>query len=146
LGELELRVHHPTGQEPPDTPPNERSVVFTLTWGEFDALFTGDVSDHVEVGLLSRLRPVELLKVGHHGSRTSTAPEFLAGVRPELSVISVGRRNRHGHPAPEVLSRLVASGSDVMRTDRLGRITIEARRDGSFSSRTSRAGARPGAD
>jgi competence protein ComEC len=120
--------------------------VFTLSWGEFDALFTGDVSDHVEVGLLPGLGPVELLKVGHHGSRTSTAPEFLAGVRPHLSVISVGRRNRHGHPAPEVLTRLMASGSEVMRTDRQGRITIVARRDGSFATRTPSPPRRPGTD
>lgn len=136
LGDLQLHFHHPTGHEPRDTPPNERSIVFTLTWGGFDALFTGDVSDHVEVGLLPRLEPVEFLKVGHHGSRTSTAPEFLAEVRPELSVISVGRRNRHGHPAPEVVDRLLASGSRVMRTDRHGRITVVVRRDGRFGIRT----------
>jgi competence protein ComEC len=80
---------------------------------------------------------VELLKVGHHGSRTSTAPALLQRVRPRLSLISVGRRNRHGHPAPEVLSRLQEHGSPVMRTDRLGRITVVARRDGSFTTRPS---------
>lgn len=135
LGALTLSIHHPTGTEPANTPPNERSVVFTLRWGEFDALFTGDVSEAVELEILPRLGPVELLKVGHHGSRTSTARALLRRVRPELSVISVGRRNRFGHPAPEVLSRLSNQGSPVMRTDLLGRITVVARRDGSFTTR-----------
>ena len=84
LGELDLSFHHPVGDEPASTPPNERSVVFTLRWGEFDALFTGDVSQEVERRILPRLGAVELLKVGHHGSRTSTAPALLQRVRPRL--------------------------------------------------------------
>lgn len=146
LGGLTLSIHHPTGTEPADTPPNERSVVFTLRWGEFEALFTGDVSAAVELEILPRLGPVELLKVGHHGSRTSTASALLDRVRPEVSVISVGRRNRFGHPAPEVLSRLSELGGPVMRTDLLGPITVVARRDGSFTTRPSAPPRGPGPD
>ena len=67
---------------------------------------------------------VHRLKVGHHGSRTATSDEWLAEARPEMAVISVGRGNRYGHPAPEVLERLSRYGAAVRRTDREGTITL----------------------
>ncbi|MEJ2540843.1 MAG: DNA internalization-related competence protein ComEC/Rec2 [Gemmatimonadota bacterium] len=146
LGEMEFRVLHPSGLESPDTPPNDRSVVFTLSWGAFDALFTGDISREVEAELIPALLPVEMLKVAHHGSRTSSAEAFLDRVRPELSAVSVGRRNRHGHPAPEVMARLRRSGGRIVRTDRMGRVTILARRDGSFTTRSARGSGDPRGD
>jgi competence protein ComEC len=71
---------------------------------------------------------VEVLKVAHHGSRSSTAAEFLASTRPRLAILSVGARNPFGHPSPEVLSRLHGSGALVLRTDRDG--TVEIATDG----------------
>jgi competence protein ComEC len=66
-----------------------------------------------------------ILKVAHHGSRTSSSLELLEAWRPQVAIISCGRGNRFGHPAPEVLRRLEAIGATVLRTDRDGQITIE---------------------
>ena len=95
-------------------------------------LFTGDAPATVEAELASSALDLraQVLKVGHHGSRTSTSPEFLRHVQPQLAVISVGRRNVYGHPAPEVVARLEASGIDVRRTDREGTLLIKVSRDG----------------
>jgi competence protein ComEC len=106
---------------------NEISVVVHLRFGPFSALFTGDAYDATELELVRRhgvgLRS-HLLKAGHHGSYTSTSPQLLDAVRPELVVISAGRRNRFGHPAPEVLRELRGRDLRVARTDRDGTITI----------------------
>lgn len=146
-GGLVVEVLHPPhlgegglGGETPTSPsPNDRSVVLRLSWGEFDALLTGDVSAEVEVTLLPFLQEVEFLKVGHHGSRTSSSTPFLDVVSPEVAVISVGRRNRFGHPAPEVLRRLQEAGSRVFRTDRDGDVLVRVRRDGSWTVETERS-------
>lgn len=106
-------------------------------------LFTGDVSGAVEDRLSQehgeRLR-VQVLKVSHHGSASSTSRRFLRTVRPELAVISVGRGNRYRHPSPLVLWRLAGEGAEVRRTDRDGTIVIEARPDGSWKVRTAAEG------
>lgn len=136
-----LEVLHPS-PEWPGREPNDRSVVLALRYGDFDALLTGDIGVEVEDALLPRLAPVELLKVAHHGSRTSSGAPFLKAVRPGLSLISVGRWNRFGHPHPEVVARLEGTGSEVLRTDRHGEVTIRGREDGSWTVET----ARPGGD
>lgn len=78
---------------------------------------------------------MELLKVGHHGSDTSTDPLLLERAGPELALVSVGRTNRYGHPAPEVLERLRRHGVPVRRTDLEGSISVIALEDGSFTVR-----------
>jgi competence protein ComEC len=114
---------------------NEISAVTLLRFGHFGALFTGDAGEREEAHLVERhggeLR-VQLLKAGHHGSRTSTSPGLLAAAEPELAVISAGRRNRYGHPAPEVVRRLERRGVAVARTDREGTVSIRARADGTW--------------
>jgi competence protein ComEC len=65
-----------------------------------------------------------VLKVGHHGSHSATSDAWLAELAPREAVISVGRRNRYGHPAPEVVARLAAHGIRILRTDRDGTITL----------------------
>ncbi len=129
----------------PEAPPNDRSIVLHLQIGDFDALLTGDIPVEVERALLPSLVDVELLKVAHHGSRTSTAPEFLQVVRPEIAVVQVGRRNRFGHPVPEVVDRLEAIGAELFRTDRDGRVTVRVTADGrSWRIDRERAGAAEG--
>lgn len=103
---------------------NENSLVVRLRWAGFTALLTGDAGLPAEALLAGEVGDVDLLKVGHHGSRGSTGADFLALVRPELAVISAGRNNRHGHPAPEVLERLAQAGAVVRRTDRDGTIRV----------------------
>lgn len=113
----------------PDMDANQISTVLLVRYGEFEALLTGDIGVEVERWLVTAhggaLR-AEILKAGHHGSSTSTSSELLAAVAPELVVIPVGRRNRYGHPAPEVVRRITASGIDIARTDRDGTVTVRA--------------------
>ncbi|HUF49976.1 MAG TPA: ComEC/Rec2 family competence protein [Longimicrobiales bacterium] len=112
---------------------NDNSVVFRLTYGSFAALFTGDAPVSVERELIARhgagMRAT-LLKVGHHGSTTSTSDSLLIALRPSIAVVSAGRNNRYGHPAPSVLRRLEARQVRVLRTDEHGDITVRAYRDG----------------
>jgi competence protein ComEC len=112
---------------------NDNSVVFRLRFGEFAALFTGDAPMAVEDTLValhgSALRAA-VLKVGHHGSRTSTGELLLDAVTPDLALVSAGRNNRYGHPNAGVLQRLEAHGVRVLRTDRSGSFIVRARRDG----------------
>jgi competence protein ComEC len=118
---------------------NDVSAVARLRYGRFSALLTGDAPTEVEDSLIARLGPAleaPVLKAGHHGSSTSTSEAFLRAVRPRLVVISVGRRNRYGHPAPEVMERLRGDGIDVARTDREGTVSIRVDApDGSHWSR-----------
>ena len=101
----------------------------------------------MEEEVLDRIEgPVQLLKVGHHGSRTSTSPELLEALHPEVAVIPVGWQNRYGHPHGEVARRLVRYSETVLRTDRHGSVRVVARRDGSVSVSTEAGGAVPPLD
>lgn len=113
---------------------NDLSVVLLVRWGAFDALLTGDAPVSVERSVLPRLPPggLEVLKVGHHGSDTSTDSLLLARTGPRVAVVSAGRGNRYGHPSPRVTARLEAAGIPIRRTDREGTVRVEARRDGTF--------------
>lgn len=115
---------------PPDA--NDISAVVRVRYGEFALLLTGDVPEHVEHRLVERegaALGAQILKLGHHGSRTSSSAELLAAVRPELGVVSAGRRNRYGHPSPEVLERLEERGIPVARTDREGTLSVRVAPD-----------------
>jgi competence protein ComEC len=120
---------------------NDNSVVFRLGFGSFAALFLGDAPAAVEEELVARhgarLR-VAVLKVGHHGSATSTSEVLLDAARPTLALVSAGQRNRYGHPAPSVLRRLARHDVRVLRTDQLGNVTVRARRDGRLDAHARR--------
>lgn len=107
---------------------NEISAVVLIRYGAFSALLTGDASEEVERRLVAehgaRLQ-ADVLKAGHHGSRTSTSAALLDRVRPALVVVSSGRRNRYGHPARETLDRLAVRQVPVARTDTEGTVTID---------------------
>jgi competence protein ComEC len=119
-----LRVWHPdTSWLGRGLAANENSVVLSVELGRFRALFTGDAGLPMEAVRAATVGDVTLLKVGHHGSRSATGPSWLAAVRPEWCVISVGA-NRYGHPAPEVLTRLRAAGCATWRTDQAGDVTV----------------------
>jgi competence protein ComEC len=128
LSGLHVRVLNPP--EPEWERPrvrNDDSVVLEVTYGDVAMLLLGDVSAEVERALVPRLTPARqrILKVAHHGSRTSTGSELLEAWRPQLALVSAGRGNSFGHPAPEVLERLERAGVRILRTDRDGEITID---------------------
>ncbi|MDR3278681.1 MAG: ComEC/Rec2 family competence protein [Oscillospiraceae bacterium] len=123
LGDAVLTVYPPLGEYGM----NERGLTILCTDGQFDALITGDMDENGERRLLdyTDLPDIELLVVGHHGSKYATSEELLEVTRPELAVISVGR-NSYGHPTPETLARLAEAGVTVYRTDISGNITFKA--------------------
>jgi competence protein ComEC len=102
---------------------NEDSVVLLVEYGAFQALFAGDAGFPAEEALAGRTAEVDLLKVGHHGSRGSTGDGWLDRLDPAVAVISVGR-NDYGHPAPETMARLAARRITVRRTDQDGGVTV----------------------
>lgn len=104
---------------------NDNSVILRLDCGENSILFTGDASVRTEMALLdNELIDTDFLKVGHHGSATSSSVEFLDEVSPELSIISVGADNRYGHPSEKALSNHEELDIPIMRTDLHGTVTI----------------------
>ncbi len=101
---------------------HDAMIAAKLVHGSTTALFMGDAEKSLEYQLLysGADMDADILKVGHHGSKTSTTPDFLRAVSPKIVVISVGRRNRYGHPAQEVVDRIAAFGAALFRTDRDG--------------------------
>jgi competence protein ComEC len=115
----------PQGQPTALEPKNDDSMVLHVTYGATSVLLEGDAEKKVERRIATLHHPhADLLKVGHHGSATSTTPEILQTVRPSFAVISVGYRNSFGLPKPAVLERLQASGVHVYRTDLNGAVTF----------------------
>ena len=87
-------------------------------------VFTGDATEEEEITAVAASIKADVLKVSHHGSKTSSSFEFLQAVNPELAIISVGADNKFGHPAPETLEKLQAIGAKVLRTDQAGNIKV----------------------
>lgn len=103
---------------------NDWSVVAKLTFGKNKFLFTGDLPTEKEAELANSKSDVsaDVLKVAHHGSKYATSEEFLSAVGPEEAVISAGKNNSYGHPAPEIIERLLEHGIKIWRTDVMGDI------------------------
>lgn len=123
-----IEVLAPCPELHPDRGANDNSFVVRITYGARSALLVGDAEHEAEDALVARYGAAlraDLLKVGHHGSRTSTGAALLAAVDPSIAAVSCGVRNRFGHPSPEVLSRLSAHGVAIARTDRGGALTWE---------------------
>lgn len=123
-----VRVLHPP--EPDWERPrvrNDDSIVMEVRYRDVSLLLTGDAGESVEREIIPLLSParIRILKIGHHGSRTSTSQTLIDAWRPDVAVISCGRGNPFGHPHPDVVQRLQAVGARVLRTDLDGQITIE---------------------
>lgn len=107
---------------------NDDSLVLRLNYDNRNILLPGDAERQAEREILAENRPETLwsdvLKVGHHGGKNSTTQEFLRAVEPKIGIISVGEANAYGHPSPELLDRLEASGVRVLRTDRDGAVRV----------------------
>lgn len=122
FGRAQVRVLAPFADyRPGDEPANNDSLVLRVAYGATSALFEGDAEGSIESAIAAEPAvDSTLLKVGHHGSRTSTHDDFLAKVHPQWAVISCGLHNRYRHPAPETLARLTAAHILTARTDLLG--------------------------
>jgi beta-lactamase superfamily II metal-dependent hydrolase len=126
FGGLQGVVLHPltvqTGQSPANQ--HDADIVTYWTYGSQSLLLTGDAESEHEAAMLGRgiVKPAVILKVGHHGSRTSTSQAFLEKVSPRYAVIQVGAKNKFGHPTAETLTRLTNFGAEILRTDLLGTI------------------------
>lgn len=127
LGGAVVEVLAPCPEITPFANANDNSLVLRVSLGRRRVLFVGDAEAEEERALLARPATLraDVLKVGHHGSRTSTSPAFLAAVSPTWAVLSTGVRNRFGHPHPTTLSTLGRAGVQALRTDRGGAITWE---------------------
>ena len=106
--------------------PHDAVVVAILKYGALEVMLTGDMEAKVERRLMLEGYDLksDILKVGHHGSKTSTTSEILSAVAPEVAFIQVGAKNRYGHPSPEVLSRLEKFGIKYYRNDLDGTVKV----------------------
>lgn len=128
IDNVEVVVHHPPSPDwERQEVRNDDSVVLELRWRDVSIVLPGDVGREVEQEIAGRLEPasIRVLKVPHHGSRTSSSAGFIDALAPKMVVISAGRRNTFGHPAPEVVQRYVERGISVLRTDRDGAVMLQ---------------------
>jgi competence protein ComEC len=128
LGRAELKVLAPCPGFDAGYGPNDNSFVLRLVHGQRSVLFTGDIEQAAETALLAaHATPVlrsDILKVAHHGSRTSSSEPLLRALAPWLAVVSAGRGNRFGHPHAEVMQRLTAAARHVLRIDQVGGVHV----------------------
>jgi len=124
VGDSRFEILSPSSQESVSGELNDSSVVALLATPNFKALYTGDIGENIETRLVRDYDiNVDVLKVGHHGSRFSSSDAFLKEVSPSVSVIEVGK-NTYGHPTKAALDRLLKYGSHIFRTDQQGLIRV----------------------
>ena len=114
---------------------NNNSLVCKLLYKDFSMLFTGDIEEIAEEKILSLYKnklKSTILKIAHHGSKTSSMQEFIDAVSPGISLIGVGKNNNFGHPNEEIIQRLKNKNIKVYRTDKNGEIKIEFNKDGTI--------------
>lgn len=108
---------------------NDASIVLKLVYGDTSFLLTGDSPQKIEKYLVfidGKNLDVDVLKAGHHGSKTSSSESFIGYTSPDYAIISAGKDNRYGHPHAEVLARLADSGAEILRTDEEGTIVFKS--------------------
>ncbi len=103
---------------------NNYSLVLQITYGTFTGLLTGDLEQEGEEELIELPKNIDYLKVSHHGSKGASGEGFLSIVKPEIAVISAGKRNRYGHPAKETIARLQKTGAKIYSTIDSGAVTV----------------------
>ncbi|HKI79211.1 MAG TPA: DNA internalization-related competence protein ComEC/Rec2 [Ignavibacteriaceae bacterium] len=123
------RIYILNDQVPDNFSSNNKSSVLKIVYGDAEFLFTGDLEKRGEIIYVSeygKFLDSDVLKVGHHGSKTSSSDEFLNLVTPEISLISDGIKNKFHHPSPVVVERLSEYGSEIYRTDLLGAVILQS--------------------
>ena len=125
FGGVHVRVLSPQpGWQPRDPPQDDESLVLRMQYGQSSVLLVGDSHKRIEKFLVDEAPQSDLLKVGHHGSTTSSSPEFLAAVKPRYAVVSVGFYNSFKHPRPEVMERYAGAHIPTYRTDLSGAVSF----------------------
>lgn len=137
VGEASFRILAPSANMLAGDEANNYSIVIRLVYKDTSFMFTGDAHTESEAEILKTFSASELkcnvLKVGHHGSSSSTSQEFLDAVDPDIALISLGAGNSYGHPHKETLAKLNSSEITVLRTDELGTVVLVS--DGKTVSR-----------
>lgn len=123
---LKIKVLHPRGKNFMKNNNNNQSVVLRISYGDFSALFTGDIEEEAMRAVLEagQMTSSSLVKVPHHGSKGSLLTEFYQQVQPQYAIISVGSNNLFGHPHPATLAMLKQQNIKILRTDQAGAIII----------------------
>lgn len=117
---------------------NNNAIVCNLHYKDFSMLFTGDIEEIAEQQIIElysknkNMLKANILKVGHHGSKTSSTSEFINIVKPQIAVIGVGKNNKFGHPSDVILKRLNNLNCNIFRTDLNGEISIEIDKKGKY--------------
>jgi competence protein ComEC len=127
IGEARVEVLNPTATDDTDAPSdNNHSVVLRITYGSRSFLLTGDIERQAEADMLpnNAVLDSDVVKVPHHGSRTSSTPAFVASTHPQYAVISVGRHSPFGHPHADVVQRWQDSNVRVLTTGENGMISV----------------------
>ena len=132
---LKIEILHPSEDFISENPLNNNAIVCKITYYNFKMLFTGDIEKIAEEKILSSYKnsdvlKSDLLKVGHHGSKTSSTQDFLDNVKPKIALIGVGENNKFGHPNDDVIERLNNLQTEIFRTDEMGRIQIKVSKKG----------------
>ncbi|MBA7571078.1 hypothetical protein ES708_12834 [subsurface metagenome] len=123
VGELTFSVLHPVNLSGTT---NNNSIILSLSYGQVDFLFTGDAEQEAEVSMLTAglVQDIEVLKVGHHGSKTASSPNFLNAAKPEIAIYMAGTGNSYGHPHQETIDALTQIGAEIYGTDICGTIVV----------------------
>jgi competence protein ComEC len=124
LGKLRLRILWPDGPGSPGDDPNNHATIILASYGQVDVLLTADAESDVTLPL--NLPQVEVMKVAHHGSSDHGLGQLLQVTRPRIAIISCGRHNDYGHPAPSTLAALAGAHLRLFRTDLDGRVVVES--------------------
>ena len=138
IGDLYFETLHPSTKFISENAMNNNALVVKLYYYNTSILFTGDIEAPAEAELVKKYKDrlkSDILKVGHHGSKSSTTKDFLEAVNPKIALIGVGKDNKFGHPDRDVIGRLEANKTIIYRTDMDGEITIKIKKNGDMKIR-----------
>lgn len=119
---------------------NNNSLVLKLYYKNFTALFTGDIQEIAEQKILKNVNNEvlnsTLIKIAHHGSKTSSTEEFIEKVNPKIALIGVGKNNKFGHPSEQTIELLQSINCKIYRTDKMGEIIVQINKNSKYKIRT----------
>ena len=143
IGDCTIKILYPDNEPITDNEKNNNALVFKFMWKNISILFTGDIEEKAENKILNlyeeNLEELQstILKVAHHGSKTSTTKSFLEAVKPQIALVGVGEDNNFGHPNSGVIERLESIGCKIYRTDECGEISFKFKNQISVSTKIS---------